>query len=466
MSQSQLFVAIRVFDNSLDPLYPELWAYESMAILEENLLAANMVYRDFENTVARFGDTVNTRKPGEFVAGRKAVNDDVTTQNATSTNIPVVLNQFPHVSFLLRDGEEAWAFKDLVTEYLSPAMLAMARMVDQIVLGQYPQFMTNQVGTVQSISSSNAKARILDLRNKMNVNKVYEAGRNVLWSPNSETAVLNTDIFLQANTAGDGGQAMREAMLGRKMGFDHYMCQNMASVGATTNGTAGAINLTAGYNKGATSLVVDGFTGAAIAANQFVNIAGQVHRVVSASLTTGNTTGIVIASPGLTAAIVDNAVVTPITKGTVNFTAGYAAGWSKPIVVTGPAIFFQAGQMVSFGTSASNALYTVIAADSVNNTITLDRPLEDAIADTDNIYPGPQGDYNLAFHRNAIALVVRPLNPPREGTGARSAVVNHRGLSIRVTITYDGVKQGHRITLDMLCGIKVLDVNLGAVLLG
>ena len=39
-------------------------------------------------------------------------------------------------------------------------------------------------------------------------------------------------------------------------------------------------------------------------------------------------------------------------------------------------------------------------------------------------------------------------------------------MAMRVTITYDGVKQGHLVTVDLLCGIGVLDSNLGAVMLG
>ena len=64
-----------------------------------------------------------------------------------------------------------------------------------------------------------------------------------------------------------------------------------------------------------------------------------------------------------------------------------------------------------------------------------------------------------------MSLVVRPLAMPRAGTGALSSVVNLNGLSMRATITYNGLKQGHLVTLDMLCGIAILDQNLGSVLL-
>ena len=52
-----------VFDDFPSAFIPQLWANESIAILEENMVIGNLVHRDFENTVASYGDTVNTRKP-------------------------------------------------------------------------------------------------------------------------------------------------------------------------------------------------------------------------------------------------------------------------------------------------------------------------------------------------------------------------------------------------------------------
>ncbi len=151
--------------------------------------------------------------------------------------------------------------------------------------------------------------------------------------------------------------------------------------------------------------------------------------------------------------------------------AGYAAGYNKLISIdTGSTTEIpQVGQPVTFGLTNYNTVYTIIQVNSLGGgafTILLDRSLDFAISDEDTVNLGPNGDYNFAFHRNALALVVRPLAQPRPGTGALSAVVNYNDLSMRATITYDGNKQGHLVTLDMLCGLAILDLNLGAVMLG
>jgi hypothetical protein len=86
--------------------------------------------------------------------------------------------------------------------------------------------------------------------------------------------------------------------------------------------------------------------------------------------------------------------------------------------------------------------------------------LEDALLGV-----GPPGNFSLCLHPNAIAFVNRPLAAPLAGAGALSYVANYNGLSIRVVITYDGKAQGHRVTVDMLAGVKVLDTSLGIPLL-
>lgn len=458
-----LLISNLYFDNSIDAYIPELWAQESLAILEENMVIANLVHRDFSPTIAKYGDTVNTRRPSQFTAHRKTVNDDVTVQAASATNIPVVLNQLVHTSFMIRDGEESKSFKDLVAEFLRPAILAQARFVDQVLLAQYAQFMDNRAGKLGGLTSSTAKAYMLDARKIMNVNKAPEYGRNLIWTPNAETEVLKLDLFIGANTVGDDGTAMRRASLGDKLGFQNFMCQNMASIATTDLTDSGAVNNASGYNKGDTSITVDGLSGA-ISANTWVTIDGDPHRVVST--TGGSTPTVLVLREGLNHAVLNDDVVTVVDPGAVNLVAGYAAGYAKEILVDGFTIFPQVGQMVSFGTSTANAVYTIIQASSTDGTIVLDRPLEAALSNDDKANVSPMGEYNFAFERDAVALVIRPLAAPNPITGVLSSVLNFNGLSVRVTITYQGLSQGVLVTLDMLMGVAILDTNLGAVLLG
>lgn len=465
--RNQMFRGYSVFDNSLDAFIPEFWANEALVVLEENLVAANLVYRDFENQLARFGDTVNCQRPNRFEPVRKTNADNVTIQDATAENVPVVLNQHIHTSFLIKDGEESKSKMDLINTYIAPAVKGMARFIDRLVLGQYGQFIRNQVGYALGGTTSNSKSILVSARTKAE-NLLWPEGemRPMILNPDSEGLLLNTDLFVSAEQVGDNGTALRNASLGKKFGFSMLKSQQMGNIPTGNTSKAGAVNNASGYAAGTTSsMTVDGFTGA-VATGAWVNFGGFVTRITAHTETLGNTTAITLLD-ALPYDIADNAVIREYTPGAVNNASGYAAGYAKAIVVDGFTVAPKVGQMVTFTSSPSitDAVYTIVGTDVSTTSITLDRPLEAAIADNAPVNIGPAGDYSFSFLRDAMALVVRPLAAPKEGTGARAAVVNYNGLAMRAVITYDGNKQGHLVTLDVLLGIKVLNDDMGLVML-
>ncbi len=461
-------VSFTCYDNSLDAWVPEIWAAESLAILEENMVIGNLVHTDFVNEIKDFGDTVNTRRPAEFTAERKTANDDVTVQNADATNVAVVLNQHIHTSFLIRDGQESLSMVDLVTEYLAPAAKSLAESIDRVLLGQVFQFQANSVGELNALTTADIKDLMLDTREKLNENKAHMGGRQLILTTRSETEALKEDVFLEAEKVGDDGTAMREASLGRKLGFDTYMCQNASSVLVAALQGVDANYLAADTAVGSTSMTMDG--GNILNGEYFLLQGDQVpYRVASG----GGTANIVTTRGARKLIELATSDVYRVVTGLVDLAghAGvttYPAGYAKRIKVDGTGVA-HVGQLVAFSTAASAAIvageYCIIAIPA-SGYIVLDRPLDLAIGNNYVVDYGPVGEYNFAFHKNALALVTRPLAQPKSGTGALSGVANYNGLSMRVTITYNGTMQGHLVTLDCLAGVKVLDTNLGAVMQG
>ncbi|OCZ49570.1 P22 phage major capsid protein family protein [Dehalobacter sp. TeCB1] len=73
---------------------------------------------------------------------------------------------------------------------------------------------------------------------------------------------------------------------------------------------------------------------------------------------------------------------------------------------------------------------------------------------------------NLAFHKNAFALVSRPLALPRGLSSEQKAIVNYDGFGLRVIYDYNSQYKKDVISIDMLCGVKTLDSELACRLLG
>jgi len=442
-------------------LVPEIWAAESMSILTEKMLMANLVHRDFKNEVAKFGQIVHTRRPGEFVGRRKHGNEPVTVQTASATDIPVTLDQWVHVSFFLNDGEESLAFKDLAEFYLEPALIAQARVLDQSLAGQAVRFLNNSVSGLGGIDSTNIQTRIVDTRALMDSNKAYEDGRRLIFAPGTEAEGLKTDLFVSTERAGTSA-ALREANLGNLFGFDVYKSLNVPNSVNGTTGTAGTVSAAA---VGSESIV----SNVAVTCGQYFTCVGDMSPLRAETVDDVTAAWTIATTRPTIGTIAEGAVITPYATGTVDGT--FANGNVGMVRVDGTGVP-QVGRVVSFNDTEGGVIrepeYVIINVDMVSAGVwdlTLDRPLETALANDDVVNYGPNGDLNFAFHKNALALVNRPLALPMSGL-VRAAVVEFEGTAIRVVITYDGTNQGHLVTIDSLFGVAVLNEDLGAVMLG
>lgn len=457
---------ILAYANSLDAYVPEVWAQESLMVLEANMVAANLVHRNFENLIAKQGDVVNTRQPGRFTAKKKIDTESVTDQDATATNVPVTLNQHLHTTFIIHDGEESKGFKQLRDEYLVPALWSIAQSVDQIVLGELYQCAA--VGnTAGRLGTANTKADLIDLRIDMNVRKVPVGPRHLIITPNQEGAFLNIADFTTADKIGDEGSVMREGSMGRRFGFNIFMAQNSPSLTASDIAatTLNQVNNAAGYPAGTTVMTIELGTGAWVP-GQWFTVAGDMAPQMAISTVGAASPTSVTFTPGLKNAVANDAAITVYDHALIDDTADYAVNWHKEMTIDNNTLAPRVGQMASHGVTAATLVPYGIQDGATTVLVQLNRPTELLLSDDDKLFLGPPGEFGFAFHPNVLALVSRPLALPDPRAGALSANVNFNGLSVRVVITYDGTAQGHRVTIDLLCGVKTLDTDLGQVLLG
>ena len=463
-----------------DAFIPENWANEGLAILEENMVMANLVSRDFEPEVRNYGDVVNTRRPGTFTITRKADGDTLVPETASATNVPVRLDQWFYKNFVIKDGEASLSFQDLVDVYLTPAMQVIARSVDRAIMGRIHAYLgttSDRAGKLCGLTATTSQDDVLEARQRLNENLAPMTGRNLVLSPASETALLKNSMFIKANERGDGGTALENATLGRILGFNTYLDQNVACVmtGADTNTTY----LTAGATLAGSASInpVDAGFDAAAHVGEYCVLAGNDQPTWITALGDGTPEELTL-NEALKYGVLNDAQITLYqacdvgSSGIAGMSGDYPAGYSKGISLTnhtsgkGP----QVGQLLAFGTATNTRhTYTVIEAitSGTSTTVTLDRPLDYLVADgADAAFPGPYGSLNWAFHRDAIALVSRPLALPNNQMGVLTKVGVHNDISMRVAMQYDIDAGGTKVNLDLLCGVAVLDTRLCVPLLG
>lgn len=468
------FNILASYANDNDALIPEMWARESIAVLEENMVMGGLVHRDFSLDVANFGDIVNTRKPVGGTVDRKTDADTITYEDAVLTNVQVPLNQHIYAAFVIKDGERSKSMQDLVGIHLNTRMKAMGNAVDRMIVGRMAHALLgapgDRVGTLEGLTKTNAYDTTLEAREKLNRNLAWLDGRNLVLAPGSETAMLQTELFVAANQRGDGGNALEDARLGRIAGFDTFMDQNVNGVLPGTDRDTTIDAVTAAIAAGATgSLTAIDITGYEVQVGDFVILTdnGQPTYATAAVVGAGDTTAVTL-NEAVKFDVANASAIVAYQSATANGT--FAAGYAKYINIDGitsgkPPVV---GQLLAFGTTTRHT-YTIIETRAVSATevqVLLDRPLDVAVGDGDLAYPGPAGDFNVAFHRNSFALVTRPLARPDQTLNVLSFVASHSNIAMRATMQYDIDAGGTKVVIDLLGGTAVLDADLATLLLG
>jgi len=207
------------------------------------------------------------------------------------------------------------------------------------------------------------------------------------------------------------------------------------------------------------------FTSAAVV-GEYVTVAGN-DQPTYLTATVGDPCTSITLNEALKYAVADDAVCRRYKSCDVK--GDYAAAYAQAVVLDGWGVAPQVGQLVAFGTGATRKVYTIIESwlsAAGEQSVILDRPLEVALGDDDKAFPGPGGSLNLALHRDAIALVTRPLAIPNNRMGVLSHVGVYNDIAMRVSMQYDIQEGGTVVNLDILAGVAVLDENLCVVLLG
>lgn len=204
-------------------LTPEVIAREALMVLRNNAVMANLVHRDYSGEfVAGVGDTITIRKPAKFAA--KEFTGEIEIQNAEETGVPVKMDKHLDVSFSVTSAQLTMDIEDFSRQLLVPAMQAFQDKIDSYLLGLQSE-VTNRVPHTAS-----ARDDIVDARTFLTKAAAPLTERRYVYGSDTESELLKTDLFTNADKVGDEGTALREASLGRKFGMDFYVDQNADAV--------------------------------------------------------------------------------------------------------------------------------------------------------------------------------------------------------------------------------------------
>jgi N4-gp56 family major capsid protein len=247
---------------SITRFRPEIWSATLLVALRKQLVYAGptIVNRDYEGEITQAGDTVRITSVSRPTIGTYNPNStSIVPEELTDAQRTMVVDQSKYFAFFVDDVDARQAKGNVMPQAMDEAAYALADVIDQFVAGFYTGVpAANTIassGAPQSLAtSSDAYDKVLvPLRTKLTKANVPTAGRYVVVSPEFHGALLKDSRFIKVNEAGDGGQALRNGMVGRAAGFDILESNNVpvptGTVQAITAGTNSAISFAEQINK-------------------------------------------------------------------------------------------------------------------------------------------------------------------------------------------------------------------------
>lgn len=384
-------------------LTPQIIAREALIRLKGNLGLANEVYRDYSNEYGQIGDTITIRKPATFVADE--FGGTINLQDIGEGKVPVKMDTHLDVSVEATTKQMTLDIQNFGTQVLDGATLAIAEGINNKVAKTASQKIPFYTGTAGTTPDT-LRLGFTEPMKQMNINKVPNNNRRLFFDPVAQAELLNIDTVVEADKSGST-QALREASMGRIMGFETFMDQAIVTHTAGEYTALEDVTVTAvshdadNYNKSIITLTSDAGTSTdKLKAGDIFTVDGNQYVVVADTSS---------ASSG----VISNVQVYP------RFHADEAGDLDSA--------------SVTFADQSAGAHVS-----------------------------------NLAFHPNAIALVSRPLEIPmgKAGGDAYTAVDPNTGLSIRVVMDYDINTKKSVISLDALFGVEVIFPQLAVQVLG
>lgn len=194
----------------------------ALGLLEREVVLPARVTRLAEaDFVGARDDTVNLRVGAYATARTRALRSGAsrTRDELTERTVPVKLSTDIYKDIRLTDENLTLDIRNFEEQVLQPAAAAIARKIEEELVATITGASYAKSIAFAYASGNAWKDLIVKARELLNKHRVPSGGRVLAVGSGIETAMLNTDLFVQAQQSGTTS-ALEEATIGRKAGFE------------------------------------------------------------------------------------------------------------------------------------------------------------------------------------------------------------------------------------------------------
>lgn len=285
--------------NNIDDIMPKILA-RGLLTLRKRLVMPTLVNRDYSADAAKKGNTVNVPLPPVVVARDVAPGHvPVAAPDLTWDSVPIALSNWKEAPIAMNDKEQLEVIDDAVMMAVDSAVNSLAEAVNESIFSKYKK-VYGFVGTAGTTPFSTNYADASAARKVLNRQKASLADRRMVIDPDAEENAINLSQFADSSFAAGGGVIL-DGDIGRKVGFDWFMDQQIPihtstalSAGAATVNGVHAVNAGSTDNGRTGTVSIAKATNAApLVAGDIISFAGdeQTYTVLAdVTLAVGNTT--------------------------------------------------------------------------------------------------------------------------------------------------------------------------------
>lgn len=410
-------------------LTPTIIAKEALMMLKNSMVMGNLVHRKYKEEFVKVGGTITIRKPVKFTVTKSRVR--TTTAHITEKSITLQVATQAHVAWSFHTVDLTLTIEEYSERYIKPACNTLANTVDVDLCDLYDDIY-NAVSESTGFVDPETFMVLGNAATKLDEEAAPQEDRAVVLNPGGHWSLANALRTLYVTDVAK--PIVTKGYLARIANFAVYMDQNIS---AHTTG------------QWATESASTDGTGAEVATGAPGSSAVLTNAVALCDFDSPNdilTVGDIFTIAGVYA---------------VNPISGASTGKLRQFVVTATAVTSSTGTTTESPVTVS--IQPGLADSGPYRTVSTmpgGGAAVDIMGHVAQNYP-----QNLAFHKNAFALVMVPLEMPHGAWGAR-ATEESTGISIRVLKAYDINTDEEVCRLDILYGVKTLYPELACRIFG
>ena len=394
-------------------LGPSAITAESLRVLHNNLAFVGNIDKQHDKETEfggqKRGSTLRIRLPNQYTVRETW---GINAQDQSESSVSLVIGTIRGVDMNFSDAELALDINEFSRRFIQPAMSVLASKIDHYCYGKAVEATYNLVGTAGTAPST--VNTWMGAHQKLNESVAPINPRIAVVNPAAEAATIDGLKALFNNSTEIGKQYMNGKM-GRALGLDWYMSQNVKQLTRGTR-TTGLVGTTVSA-QGATTLVLDtiGVDGGTYVAGDVFTVSG----VYKVNPETKETTG-----------ALQQFVVT---------TAATAVGDDATLTV-------------------SPAMYTTGAKQNID-AFPVDGATVTMVGTASTAYPE-----NLVFHPEAYTFATANLEMPSD-VSFKSQMAQD-GINIRILRQYDINSANYPMRLDVFFGFLAQRPEFGCRVIG